>query len=114
MSKRLFNLLFTVLMILSLTVNSRGEEGSALTSGKENEELKPSEAPAPPPGLLMSTLGKAGLAQPLDKARVNIYGYVEGGYFYDLSASGARRGKDTVAKAERTVANRGAIPWSLY
>jgi hypothetical protein len=31
-------------------------------------------------------LGKAGVA-PADKAGINIYGYVEGGYFHDFSAS---------------------------
>ncbi len=51
------------------------------------QEAKPSEAPAAPsPGLLMSALGKAGLAEPLDKVGINIYGYIEGGYFYDATS----------------------------
>jgi hypothetical protein len=40
----------------------------------------------------MSLLGKAGLAQPLDKAGINIYGYVEGGYFRDFSVPGTGHG----------------------
>ncbi len=73
-------------------MNASGEEASASTSDKEIEEVKPSEAPAPSPGLLMSALGKAGLAEPLDKAGINIYGYIEGGYMYDSSSSGAHNG----------------------
>ena len=34
----------------------------------------------------MSVLGKAGLAGPLDKAGINIYGYIEGGYFSDVTS----------------------------
>jgi hypothetical protein len=62
------------------------EPPSASTSDKEATEVKPPEAPAPSPGLLMDALGKAGLSQPLDKAGINIYGYIEGGYMYDFSA----------------------------
>jgi hypothetical protein len=40
----------------------------------------------------MSLLGKAGLAQPLDKAGINIYGYIESGYFHDFSVPGTGRG----------------------
>jgi len=49
------------------------------------EESKPAEAPAaqPPLGVLMSALDKAGMATPLSKAGINIYGYAEGGYMYD-------------------------------
>jgi len=50
------------------------------------QEAKPLEAPAPSPGLLMSALGKAGLAEPLDKVGIKIYGYIEGGYFYDATS----------------------------
>jgi hypothetical protein len=45
------------------------------------------EQTAPPSGLLMSGLGKAVIADPLNKASINIYGYVEGGYMYDFSSS---------------------------
>jgi hypothetical protein len=40
----------------------------------------------------MSGLGKVGLAQPLDKAGINIYGYIEGGYMYDFSARNTHDG----------------------
>ena len=70
-------------------MSARGEE----TSAPPSEEAKPVETPAPPPpALLMSTLGKAGLAQPLDKAGINIYGYAESGYMYDFSATGNHHG----------------------
>ena len=35
---------------------------------------------------LMSTLDKVGLADPLNKAGIKIYGYAEGGWFYDATA----------------------------
>ncbi|MFA6142729.1 MAG: outer membrane beta-barrel protein [Candidatus Omnitrophota bacterium] len=35
---------------------------------------------------LMSVLDKAGLGDPLQKAGINIYGYAEGGWFYDTSS----------------------------
>jgi hypothetical protein len=40
----------------------------------------------------MSLLGEAGLAKPLNDARINFYGYVEGGYMYDFSAPDRRDG----------------------
>jgi hypothetical protein len=40
----------------------------------------------------MSLLGKAGLAKPLDEAGINIYGYVEGGYFHDFTRSSPSSG----------------------
>jgi len=86
MKRRLLSRSLAVLIILIFTMNASGEETSAPTSEKENQEGKPPEAPAPPPGLLMSALGNVGLAKPLDKAGINIYGYIEGGYFHDFSA----------------------------
>jgi hypothetical protein len=86
MEKRLLGLILAVLMMFPFMTNASGEEASASTSDKEIEEAKPSEAPAPSPGLLMSALGKAGLAEPLDKAGINIYGYIEGGYMYDATS----------------------------
>ncbi len=49
-------------------------------------------AAAPPPAAeptlapLMGALDKAGLAKPLSKAGINIYGYAEGGWFYDATS----------------------------
>src|ERR1035437_2253781 len=53
---------------------------------------EPPPAAAPPSGLLMTALGKAGLDEPLNKAGINIYGYVEGGYMYDVTAQGNHDG----------------------
>jgi hypothetical protein len=78
--------------MFAFAIQTHGEEESPSTSDKENQEVKPSEAPAPTPGLLMSLLGKAGLAKPLDKAGINLYGYVQGGYFYDISSSSPSSG----------------------
>jgi hypothetical protein len=92
MKKKLLGLSLAVLTILAFGMNAAGEETSSSTSSKETPEVKPSEAPAPEPGLLMSILGKAGLGQPLDKAGINIYGYIEGGYFHDFSVPGTGHG----------------------
>jgi hypothetical protein len=43
-------------------------------------------AAPPPSGLVMSALGMAGVAGPLNQAGINIYGYVEGGYMHDFTA----------------------------
>ena len=95
MKKVLLGLILAVLMVFPFFVmRASCEEASSSTSGKETPEVKPSEAPAPPPepGLLMSILSKAGLAKPLDMVGINIYGYVEGGYFHDFSAPGTGHG----------------------
>jgi Putative beta-barrel porin-2, OmpL-like. bbp2 len=42
-------------------------------------------AVAPSLGLLMSVLDKMGLAKPLSNLGINIYGYVQGGYFHDFT-----------------------------
>jgi hypothetical protein len=90
--KRLLGLILAVFMTFPFVIHAHGEEPSASSSDKGLEEVKPSEAPAPTPGLLMSLLGKAGLAKPLDKAGINLYGYVQGGYFHDISSSSRNSG----------------------
>ena len=93
MKKRLLFLGVAVLVMIPFVVmKASGEEPSASTSDKGLEEAKPSEAPAPTPGLLMSLLGEAGLAKPLDKVGINLYGYVQGGFFYDISSSSPSTG----------------------
>jgi Putative beta-barrel porin-2, OmpL-like. bbp2 len=60
----------------------------ALADGAGNTaSLAATPAPAATPslGLLMSTLGKLGLASPLTKLGINLYGYVEGGFMHDFS-----------------------------
>ncbi len=92
MRKRLLGLILAVLMMFPFVTKSSGQAASTSTSDKEIEEAKPSEAPALSPGLLMSALGKVGLAQPLDKIGINIYGYIEGGYMFDVSARNTHDG----------------------
>ena len=79
-------LILAILMIFPFVMKASGEETKPETKPDGKTEEKPSEAPAPEPGLLMSILGKAGLAGPLDKAGINIYGYIEGGYMYDATS----------------------------
>ena len=61
------------------------------TAAKAAQEVTPpaaTPAPATEPtlGLLMSALDKLGLAKPLSKFGINIYGYIEGGFMHDFSA----------------------------
>ncbi|MGO8988543.1 MAG: hypothetical protein ACLQGU_00525, partial [bacterium] len=62
MKKKLLGLILAVLMMFPFVMNASGEEGSASTSDKKIEEVKPveeakpPEAPAPEPGLLMFAL----------------------------------------------------------
>jgi len=92
MEKRLSGLILAILIILTISVNARGEEAPASSSEKETGEVKSAETPAPPRALLMTILDKAGLAGPLDKAGINIYGYVEAGYMYDATSPRANTG----------------------
>ena len=56
-----------------------------------SKDVKPPEVTSPPAtetplAPLMSVLGPIGLAKPLTKAGINIYGYVESGYMTDFTA----------------------------
>ncbi len=66
----------------------RADENAPVASANTNQtqEATPPPTSAPPPAPLMMALGKASLADPLNKAGINIYGYVEGGYMYDFTA----------------------------
>ena len=90
MKKRLLSVTMAVFMCLGLGLTAMADEPKPETSKPEatkTEEAKPAEAPAPSPELLMSILGKAGLAAPLDKAGINIYGYAEGGFMHTFNGS---------------------------
>ncbi|MDD5136062.1 MAG: hypothetical protein PHN63_01795, partial [Candidatus Omnitrophica bacterium] len=67
--------------LLTVTFSSASlradENNSAVT-------LPPTTEPSLAP--LMSVLDKAGLAEPLKKLGINIYGYAEGGWFYDATS----------------------------
>ena len=73
------------------TPPAQAPASSAPPDNKETQKVKSPTATPPPAtqpssGLLMSALDKAGLAEPLNKAGINIYGYVEGGYMYDFTS----------------------------
>jgi hypothetical protein len=75
MAKRLLGMIFAVLLMYPFVTKAAAQEA------------EPSEGPAAPSrGLLMSALGKAGLAGPLDKLGISVYGYIEGGYLYDATS----------------------------
>jgi hypothetical protein len=75
-------------------------QNAAAASGSEQTPA----ATEPSIGPLMSVLDKAGLAEPLKKARINIYGYVEGGYMYDLTSPGFHDGPTFFGP-------KGEAPW---
>ena len=65
---RLAKIVIIILMILFITSQA------AYVYADENK------------GLLMSALDKAGVDEPLNKTGINIYGYAEGGWFYDSAS----------------------------
>jgi hypothetical protein len=82
---------------------------AAAPDNKQTQEAKPPAVPTPlvaptapaatnapaatpPPAPLMMALGKVGLADILNKAGINIYGYAEAGYMYDFTAPGSHAG----------------------
>lgn len=74
--------------LVNISLRAGQNAPAATTDNKKMHEAHP-PATAPTPVLLMTALGEAGTAEPLNKARINIYGYAEGGYFYDFSAPGS-------------------------
>lgn len=59
------------------------------TSLYADENTPPAATPPPAccePAPLMSVLSKVGLSEPLNKLGINIYGYAEGGWFYDATS----------------------------
>ena len=68
-----------------------GNASAVPSNTKQAQEVTPPAAASPattetPRAPLMSVLDKVGLAKPLDKGGINIYGYAEGGWFYDASS----------------------------
>lgn len=64
----------------------------ATASTGQTQATNQPPAGACPPAPLMAVFGKAGLTNALNKAGINIYGYVEGGYMRDFSAPSASDG----------------------
>ncbi len=80
--------LLAALINISLCADQSAK--AATTDNKRTQEATPSPATSPPQGALMTLLGDGGIAGPLNKARIDINGYFEGGYFHDFSAPGSR------------------------
>jgi hypothetical protein len=76
----------TALGVISMVSVLHADEmaPAATTNTNQTQEAIAPAAAAPAP--LMMALGEVGLADPLNKAGINIYGYVEGGYMRDFSA----------------------------
>ena len=83
----------TTVGLVSATSVLRADENAPAASTSTNQppaaQTQPTNQPPAsisPPAPLMAALGRAGLADPLNKAGVNVYGYVETGYMRDFSA----------------------------
>src|SRR5512133_415818 len=74
------------IVVWSATAEAEGTSDVSPKTNVSEPAAMPPEPPAPERKPLMSALDQVGLAQPLDELRLNIYGYTEAGYFYDLSA----------------------------
>jgi hypothetical protein len=75
---------------INISLRAGQNAAAATTDNKKTQVADPLLATAPIPVPLMTALGEGGIAEPLNKARINIYGYAEGGYFHDFSAPGSR------------------------
>ena len=83
-----------IVMLLGLCfyIPSVLADDASSTAAKATPEATTPPAAAPAPAaeptltLLMSGLDKLGLAKPLSKLGINIYGYIEGGFMHDFSA----------------------------
>jgi hypothetical protein len=65
---------------------------SSTASSNQTQEATPPPVATPASAPLMMALGKVGLAEPLNKAGINFYGYVEGGYMHDFTAPSSHDG----------------------
>jgi hypothetical protein len=70
-----------ILLVFSLV--AAGTLGLQAQTAPASPAATPTPSPRAP---LMAGLDQLGAAQPLDALGLNIYGYAEGGYFYDASA----------------------------
>jgi hypothetical protein len=75
--------------LINISLRADQNTPAPTTDHKKSQEATSPPATAPTLGLLMTALGEGGIAEPLKKARINIYGYAEGGYFHDFSAPGS-------------------------
>ena len=79
----------TALGLISLTSVLHADEmapaATATASTNQTQTATPPPAACCPPAPLMIALGKAGLAEPLNKAGINLYGYIEAGSFVDIT-----------------------------
>lgn len=77
-------------VVINISLRAGQNAPAETTDNKKIREANPPPATAPTLGLLMTALGEGGIAEPLNRTRINIYGYAEGGYFHDFSAPGSR------------------------
>jgi hypothetical protein len=76
----------TVAGFVSMASVLHADENAPAATTNTNQTQEATAPPAATPAPLMAALGKAGIAGPLNKAGINLYGYVEGGYMRDFSA----------------------------
>ena len=76
----------TVAGLVSMASVLHADENAPAATTNTNQTQEATAPPAATPAPLMAALGKAGIAGPLNKANINLYGYVEGGYMRDFAA----------------------------
>ena len=74
---------FIVIVCCALAVTF---SNASLRADENTPAATTPSATQPPRAPLMNVLDKVGLAKPLDKMGINIYGYAEGGWFYDATS----------------------------
>ncbi len=72
--------------VVSLASVLHADDNMPAATTSTNQVPTTNAAPCACPAPLMMALGEAGLADPLNKAGINVYGYIEGGYMRDFSA----------------------------
>ena len=75
--------------VIGMASALRADDNSMATMATSTNTPAPATTPPAP---LMMALGMAGLDAPLNKAGINVYGYVEGGTMYDVTADRMKDG----------------------
>jgi hypothetical protein len=82
----------TSLISVASVLHADENTPTAPPSSNDNSATNSPSSSASPAAPLMAALATAGLADPLNKAGINVYGYVQGGYFHDFSAPSGHNG----------------------
>src|SRR5215472_13460511 len=85
LNRRTATLVATGLISAASVLRADQNAPAATTNSDQTSPTNSPPAAASSTAPLMAALGAAGLSDPLNKVGINVYGYVEGGYFHDFS-----------------------------